>query len=103
MPLYDYECQSCGKITEDYAPMSECNKPIDCECGKMMEKIITRGATSLASKERYSNTMGVNPSKIGKAMKDFPGSEYTPDGRLIIKSRADKMRKMAQRGYVEYE
>lgn len=103
MPLYNYRCDDCDREEEDFARMSECDDPIKCECGGQMYVLIGCGATSFAAKERYSSTMGVNPNQIAKAVKMYPGSEYTPDGRLIIKSRADKKRKMAQRGFVEYE
>jgi hypothetical protein len=47
--------------------------------------------------------MGVNPKQIAASVKAYPGSEYTPDGRLIIKSRTEKKLRMAQRGLVEFE
>jgi putative FmdB family regulatory protein len=103
LPLYDYECNDCGKQDEDFAMMADCDKPITCECGGQMDRFFSQAATSIAAKERFSTVMGVAPKQIEKAMGMYPGSEYTNDGRLIVKSRNDKMRKMAQRGFVEYE
>ena len=40
MPVYEYECISCGTFTE-MKPMTEYNKPCDCpECGEASERII---------------------------------------------------------------
>ena len=34
MPLYEYECQKCGKVTETLRSNREADRPIACEhCG----------------------------------------------------------------------
>lgn len=40
MPLYDYECQTCGKRDTAIKPIAERNKGPAC-CGGAMKKIIT--------------------------------------------------------------
>jgi len=52
-------------------------------------------------KERFSEAMGVAPNQVQEAMKIYPGSEYTKDGRLKIKNRAHKKFEMKRRGYTE--
>lgn len=34
MPVYEYECEECGKVTEALRRMAEADEPIACEkCG----------------------------------------------------------------------
>jgi len=74
-------------------------------CGLPARKtcIPTRVNTDMKRNVRYSSSMGVDPSQIRNAMKAWPGSTYTPDGRLIIHSRAEKKKRMKQRGYIEIQ
>jgi len=51
--------------------------------------------------KRYSYSMGVLPEQIKEAEKAFPGSKYTPDGRLIIKNRQHKLKEMKRRNMIE--
>ena len=103
MPNYSYRCEDCNKDKEQYAKAENYEKPVDCECGGVMRRIIGLPSTDIVENTRYSSVMGVNPNKIAESMKKYPGSNYTPDGRLIIKNRKDKLRKLRQRSLVEYE
>lgn len=43
MPTYDYRCRKCGKIFEEYRPMSD--PEADCPvCGVSAERLISPGA-----------------------------------------------------------
>ena len=83
--------------------MSDSNKPVRCVCGKKMARVISLPNTDIVENVRLSNSMGVNPRQIPEAMRKYPGSEYSPDGRLIVHSRKDKLQKMKQRSLVEFE
>ena len=50
---------------------------------------------------RWSEALGCNPEEIPEFTKLYPGSEYSPDGRLLIKNRAHKKQEMRRRGYIE--
>jgi putative FmdB family regulatory protein len=102
MPNYAYKCD-CGREKEQYAKAKDYEKPIDCECGGIMRRIITLPSTDIVENKRYSSVMGVNPSKIAESMRKYPGSVYTPDGRLVVNNRKDKLKKLRERGMVEYE
>jgi hypothetical protein len=52
--------------------------------------------------ERWSTSMGVPAIQVNDFRKRFPGSTYSDDGRLLIKSRSDKKRQMAERGFIEH-
>lgn len=83
---------------------SEYTKNAICEkCGCVARRIISLPSAGVGENVRHSYAMGVNPNQIEKAKKLFPGSEYTPDGRLVVKNRKDKLKKMKQRNMVEWE
>jgi putative FmdB family regulatory protein len=103
MPNYSYLCRDCQRTIEQYAKAEDYEKPIPCECGKVMIRTFGNVGTDLVDNVRYSSVMGVNPNKINEAMHSYPGSTYTPDGRLIIRNRKDKLNKLRQRNMVEFE
>jgi putative FmdB family regulatory protein len=42
MPLYEYQCRSCGKTVELLRNLEQIDKPARCpECGAGMERIIS--------------------------------------------------------------
>ena len=100
MPVYPYLCD-CGREEDVYAPMKDSAQVHMCECGQKMCKVITMPNTDLVHNERYSSSMGVNPKRIREMEQRYAGSRYTPDGRLIVTSRKDKLRKMKERGLTE--
>ena len=103
MPIYDYKCK-CGHTEWVYIQNHKPKRYLKCErCGKKMIKVYGEFNTDIINRTRYSNSMGVNPRQIPEAMRVYPGSEYTLDGRLIVNSRKDKLKKMKQRGLVEFE
>jgi putative FmdB family regulatory protein len=103
MPIYEYKCPNCGTIEEVFVQNYDPEQYIKCKCGSRKKKMISLPNTDLKNNERFSNVMGVNPRQIKEAEKRFPGSKYTPDGRLIINSRQDKKKKMKERGLTELE
>lgn len=102
MPLYEYKCD-CGRAKEQLSAIKDCTKHIECECGQSMQRIISLPNTNIVNNVRYSSTMGCNPKQIPAMMRKYPGSRYTPDGRLEVNSRKDKLIKMKQRGMTESE
>jgi putative FmdB family regulatory protein len=40
MPVYEWECPSCGQERDVVAPVSQCYDPQTCECGAAMNKVI---------------------------------------------------------------
>ena len=107
---YGYLCVECGNF-DAYRPAASRDKEIECpECGAMCKRdkeyeLQTCGEFDATSKNhvRYSSSMGINPKRIKEAERMYPGSKYTPDGRLEINSRQDKLKKMKARGLIEFE
>jgi len=46
-----------------------------------------------------SDGLGVMPGQVGDARKLHPDREYTPDGRLVIRSHADRNRYLKEDGF----
>jgi len=42
LPLYEFQCERCGKITEKLYRMSDSSMPYKCDCGATAKKIISR-------------------------------------------------------------
>jgi putative FmdB family regulatory protein len=40
MPIYEYSCKHCNKLTEIICKVSECKQKIRCECGRIAVKIL---------------------------------------------------------------
>lgn len=47
MPRYDYECSSCGSVTEHLFSMASKPEVVPCECGGECRSLITGGSTVL--------------------------------------------------------
>jgi hypothetical protein len=47
--------------------------------------------------------LGVAPNQIEAARKIHPDAEFNERGDMLIKNRADKKRRMKERGFVEFE
>lgn len=42
MPLYDYNCKSCGAEFDEFKPMRESTSPANCpKCGQQAEKVLS--------------------------------------------------------------
>ncbi|MFZ2809470.1 MAG: FmdB family zinc ribbon protein [Desulfosalsimonadaceae bacterium] len=45
MPIYEYKCKNCRKVTELIRHVSDCPEKIKCTCGKTAKRVISqRGA-----------------------------------------------------------
>jgi putative FmdB family regulatory protein len=45
MPIYEFKCKKCRKVTELIRHVDDCPEKIKCSCGKTAKRIIsTRGA-----------------------------------------------------------
>ena len=102
MALYEWKCD-CGRDKEVFASMKESGTKVECACGQDMHRIISLPSTDMVNHVRYSSSMGVNPNKIKEMERKYPGSRYTPDGKLTVNSRKDKLNKMRERGLIEFE
>ena len=104
MPIYEYKCNKCGQITEEFQIDTNVNNELLCKkCGGNTKKIVSRVNTDLINNERYSNTMGVNPRQIKEAERIYPGSVYNSKGQLRIDNRKHKLYEAKRRGLSELD
>jgi len=110
MPEYVYRCRKCDAVFRDSALIANRNDPIDCECGGKADRDVEaelapsgRRHKWITDNERWSRSMGVPPKQVAEFRKRFPNSTYSDNGRLLIKSRKDKMRQANERGFVELD
>lgn len=48
MPTYDYNCENCGHVFEEFLSMSKCDKPISDPCPKCGQKKVKKMVSSFA-------------------------------------------------------
>lgn len=108
MPSYAASCK-CGKIFQYISTISARNDPVECECGLMAnrdveaELAVGSRVKWVSDNPRWSLSMGVPPSQVNEFRKRFPGSTYSPDGKLLIKNRKHKLKEMKVRGFAELD
>jgi len=78
MPIYEYRCNKCGKITEALQKFSDA--PLsDCNCGGQgtLNKLISRSSFQLKGGGWYI-TDYKNKDKVGKELSKSTKSTSTP-------------------------
>jgi putative FmdB family regulatory protein len=84
MPIYEYECESCGKIIESWQKISDPPLSTCKYCGGKLHKLISHSSFHLKGKGWYVTDYAGEKSGI----KDSNRSEETPDK----KAKKDKKR-----------
>ena len=62
MPIYEYECQKCGKIVE-VLELSKDDQPGTCECGGELKRIMSQGSFRLTGSGWYKTDYQDKPQK----------------------------------------
>lgn len=110
MPMYHYECSKCGHKERDLAPMAKSEEPIECEkCGgeSRRDYSSTAGAGRMNgimgdwAEPILSEAAGIAPDQIPEATARFPHHQYTPDGRMVFKSKQHRKRCLQDIGMVD--
>lgn len=87
MPVYEFECLECGKITEKVFKIDDCPQRIECECGKTASKIISRSRIQCDSIYDVSWL----PSAL---------LTLQPDGERPIETRGEYNRYLKKKGII---
>ena len=107
MPLYEYTCGKCGEVVEMLFSMKEMPHTIECECGNRAERSFSAEGSFKVDAEnvRYSLALGMNPDQIvsGEAARVHPGAEFDHLGRMKIHNRAEKLKRIRERGLREQD
>ena len=101
MPIYDFKCEECGNEQHEITLSIRENVPEPECCGtRMIRDYRTgRGHNAGYDKPILSDALGVHPSQLKAEQVRHPDREYTPDGRLVIRSHQDRERYLKQDGY----
>ncbi|TCK62376.1 FmdB family zinc ribbon protein [Seleniivibrio woodruffii] len=64
MPIYEYSCENCGKVTEKLVSFSAADNPVECpECKGEAKRMISASAFHLKGGGWYAQGYGKNESK----------------------------------------
>ncbi len=78
MPLYEYECSSCGKQFEEMQSIKD--KPLKtCKfCGGSVQRLISRSSFALKGGGWYRDGYSSAPASESGPKKPAPAKEKTP-------------------------
>lgn len=104
MPLYSYRC-SVGHVHDNVRRIDDRDTPSTCpSCGGDAQRDAVESMRVHSTDQGYqspvlSRALGVNPNQIDEARRQFPHHEFHPDGRMILRSHAQRKRVMRELGY----
>jgi putative FmdB family regulatory protein len=77
MPIYEYQCASCGKVVERWQKFSEAPLTVCPQCGGSLEKLISSCAFHLKGSGWYVSDYGGKIQDGGTCEKPKEGAEPT--------------------------
>ena len=87
MPLYEYRCEECNTVSEEYRPFNQYSENIPCKrCGKMAIKILSA-----------ANIQNDHPSWLDDSVRNQITDEFDPP----IENRTQLNRVLKEKGIVE--
>lgn len=110
MPQYCFTSKSTGKTYTVLRTISNRdNPPAPSEVDESDEGPFSRDLTAEQThstdqeydKPVFSNALGIHPNQIPEATRRFPHHEYAPDGRMILRSHAQRKRVMKELGFFD--
>lgn len=111
MPVYVYKCTVCGHTHDGLSTVGHRDLPRPCpqpQCDGACDRDVVASMTAHSTDQEYrqpiySEALGVNPSQIADAQKRFPHHEFAPDGRMILRSHAQRGRVLKELGYRDWD
>ena len=103
MPLYQYECETCGPF-EAVAPVARCREPARCGCGGDGRRVFAApGGHPPACWPKESIALSVHRTQAKEANEHAAvhgcATRYKDDGTAVVPSRADQKKLVKARGY----
>lgn len=96
MPIYVFQCQKCGTITEEFRPVKERKKWGPPCCGGRMKRDLGLEGCNTDCNEWFhpilSDRMGVNPDQVAQHRKMFPNIPMNDGGQVVVSSGAEEKR-----------
>ena len=81
MPLYEYRCRTCGRVTSQLAPLHDIARNIECQhgCG-LAERIVSQSSIRLSKRSKVGRLDPKYDRMVDRAMRNTGGAD--PD-RLL--------------------
>lgn len=111
MPIYCYKCLKCGQVFEYINSISHRNEAVECPSCKGPSERNVEAECSGSHQDQCDHTraswsLGVcnpkNPEEMKAAHERHPGAEFDGLGRMIIHNRKEKLQRMKEAGFIEY-
>jgi hypothetical protein len=103
MPIHWYKCSKCGQEHSELTMSVQEDPPEVKHCKVVMDRDYSvrsrHGFSAGYSTPILSDGLGVMPHQLDQARAAHPDREYTPDGRLVMRSHADRERYLKEDGY----
>ena len=81
MPVYEYRCEECGRVTAATHRITDAPKRLDCEhCGADAHRIISRSSIHLSAASKVARLDPKYDKMVDQAMKNTQNAE--PDHLL---------------------
>lgn len=81
MPIYEYRCESCGKVSTHLASINSIPTEVSCEhCAKTAPRILSRPSVHLSARSKTARLDPKYDKRVDQAMRNTPMAD--PD-RLI--------------------
>lgn len=104
MPTYDFECEECEDIQEEFFTMKQVPSEVVCDsCGGRSKKKFPTPMINNCDNVRMSRNLGYSPIQLNNPAaraeidKHHPGAVYDEKGRMEIRNRADKLRRIKEK------
>lgn len=105
MPVYSFLCPQCGKNSDHVLLVAQRQDDQPCPfCGNEFCRRDFAAEHVHSTDQGYqtpilSHSLGVAPNQIAEAQRNFPHHEFAPDGRMILRSHAQRKRVMKDLGF----
>jgi putative FmdB family regulatory protein len=93
MPLYEYKCESCGKIFEIIQKFSDTPLEVHDECGGKVIRLISPSALQFKGSGWYVNDYARSGNGQGKENKDGKDSKDSKDTKKESTGSSDSSAK----------
>lgn len=109
MPLYVFKCIALSHTFDHVCRIQDRDEEISCPyCLSFATRDVVASMQGQHSdneeffRPHLSEALGVQPGQIAEAKAKFPHHNFTPDGRMILNSPAEKKRALKDLGFVDY-
>lgn len=91
MPVYEFECEKCHSILEEYFPMMSNARKIACNCGGVAVKIMSKTTAKVFVPQRLDiiddneEPVFVNSThELKDAIKRYNDSKWSTSGKVAV-------------------